>query len=121
MPGYTHMQRAQPVSLAHHILAYVEMFGRDRERFAQAQARTRVMPLGRGRAGRDHLPIDRRAVARELGFPRLTENSIDAVADRDFAVDFLAAAALCGVHLSRMSEDIISVGDGRVRLRPPAR
>ncbi len=107
MPGYTHMQRAQPVSLAHHILAYVEMFARDRERFAQAQARTRVMPLGAGALAATTLPIDRRGVARELGFPLLTENSMDAVADRDFAVDFLAAAALCGVHLSRMSEDII--------------
>jgi argininosuccinate lyase len=107
MPGYTHMQRAQPVSLAHHILAYVEMFGRDRERFAQALERTRVMPLGAGAVAATTLPIDRRAVARELGFPRLAENSIDAVADRDFAADFLAAAALCGVHLSRMSEDII--------------
>ena len=107
MPGYTHLQRAQPVSLAHHILAYVEMFGRDRERFAQALQRTRVMPLGAGALAATTLPIDRRAVARELGFPRLTENSIDAVSDRDFAADFLAAAALCGVHLSRMSEDLI--------------
>ena len=107
MPGYTHLQRAQPVSLAHHLLAYVEMFGRDRERFAQALERTRVMPLGAGALAGTTLPIDRRAVARELGFGRLTENSIDAVSDRDFAVDFLAAAALCGVHLSRMSEDLI--------------
>ncbi|HKD66961.1 MAG TPA: argininosuccinate lyase [Candidatus Binataceae bacterium] len=107
MPGYTHLQRAQPVSLAHHILAYVEMFGRDRERFAQALERTRVMPLGAGALAGTTLPIDRRAVARELGFPRLSENSIDAVSDRDFAADFLAAAALCGVHLSRMSEDLI--------------
>jgi argininosuccinate lyase len=107
MPGYTHLQRAQPVSLAHHILAYVEMFGRDRQRFAQALERTRVMPLGAGALAGTTLPIDRRAVARELGFPRLAENSIDAVSDRDFAADFLFAAALCAVHLSRMSEDII--------------
>jgi argininosuccinate lyase len=107
MPGYTHLQRAQPVSLAHHLLAYVEMFGRDRERFEQTLERTRVMPLGAGALAGTTLPIDRRAVARELGFSRLTENSIDAVSDRDFAVDFLSAAALCGVHLSRMSEDII--------------
>jgi argininosuccinate lyase len=83
------------------------MFGRDRERFAQALERTRVMPLGAGALAGTTLPIDRRAVARELGFGRLTENSIDAVSDRDFAVDFLAAAAICGVHLSRMSEDLI--------------
>jgi argininosuccinate lyase len=107
MPGYTHMQRAQPVSLAHHILAYVEMFERDRERFAQTLERTRVMPLGAGALAGTTLPIDRDAVARELGFPRLAQNSIDAVSDRDFAADFLFAAALCGVHLSRMSEDII--------------
>jgi argininosuccinate lyase len=107
MPGYTHLQRAQPVSLAHHILAYVEMFGRDRERLAQALERTRVMPLGAGALAGSTLPIDRRMVARELGFSRLTENSIDAVSDRDFAADFLFAAALCAVHLSRLSEDLI--------------
>jgi argininosuccinate lyase len=107
MPGYTHMQRAQPVSLAHHILAYVEMFERDRERFAQTLERTRVMPLGAGALAGTTLPIDRGAVARELGFSRLAQNSIDAVSDRDFAADFLFAAALCGVHLSRMSEDLI--------------
>jgi argininosuccinate lyase len=107
MPGYTHLQRAQPVSLAHHILAYVEMFARDRERFEQNLERTRVMPLGAGALAGTTLPIDRRAVAQELRFARLTENSIDAVSDRDFAVEFVFAAALCGVHLSRMSEDII--------------
>jgi argininosuccinate lyase len=107
MPGYTHLQRAQPVSLAHQVLGYVEMLARDRERFAQTLERTRVMPLGAGALAATTLPIDRRAVARELGFPRVTENSMDAVSDRDFAADFLFAAALCGVHLSRMSEDII--------------
>ena len=107
MPGYTHMQRAQPVSLAHHILAYVEMLDRDRERFSQALARTDVMPLGAGALAGTTLQIDREAVARELGFARIAENSMDAVSDRDFAVDFLSAAALLSVHLSRMSEEII--------------
>jgi argininosuccinate lyase len=108
MPGYTHMQRAQPVSLAHHILAYVDMLDRDRERFAQALARTDVMPLGAGALAGTTLQIDREAVAKELGFARIAENSMDAVSDRDFAVDFLSAAALLAVHLSRMSEEIIT-------------
>jgi argininosuccinate lyase len=107
MPGYTHMQRAQPVSLAHHILAYVEMFDRDRERFMQALDRTDVMPLGAGALAGTTLPIDRNMVARELGFKRVSANSMDAVSDRDFAVDCLSAAALLAVHLSRMSEEII--------------
>jgi argininosuccinate lyase len=107
MPGYTHLQRAQPVSLAHQVLAYIEMFARDHQRFGQTLERVRVMPLGAGALAGTTLPIDRRAVAQELGFPRLTENSIDAVSDRDFAADFIFAAALCAVHLSRMSEDLI--------------
>jgi len=107
MPGYTHLQRAQPVSLAHHVLAYVEMLERDRERFAQALARTSVMPLGAGALAATTLPIDRKMVARELGFKRISQNSMDAVSDRDFVVDFLAAAALLAVHLSRMSEELI--------------
>jgi argininosuccinate lyase len=107
MPGYTHLQRAQPVSLAHHILAYVEMLDRDRERFMQALDRTDVMPLGAGALAGTTLPIDRKMVARELGFKCVSENSIDAVSDRDFAVDFLSASALLAVHLSRMSEEII--------------
>jgi argininosuccinate lyase len=107
MPGYTHLQRAQPVSLAHHLLAYVEMLDRDRERFAQALARTAMMPLGAGALAATTLPIDRAFVARALGFDRITQNSIDSVSDRDFAVDFLSAAALCAVHLSRMAEEII--------------
>ncbi len=107
MPGYTHLQRAQPVSLAHHVLAYIEMLERDRERFEQALARTDVMPLGAGALAATTLPIDRRAVARELGFRRITANSIDAVGDRDFALDFLAAAAILATHLSRMAEEII--------------
>ncbi len=107
MPGYTHLQRAQPVTLAHHLLAYVEMFARDDERFTQARARTDVMPLGAGALAGSTLPIDRAMVARELAFARIAENSLDAVSDRDFAVDFLAAAALLAVHLSRMAEEII--------------
>jgi len=107
MPGYTHLQRAQPVSLAHHVLAYVEMFARDRERFEQALVRTGVMPLGAGALAATTLPIDRRMVARELKFDAIAMNSMDAVSDRDFAVDFLSAAALAAVHLSRMSEELI--------------
>jgi argininosuccinate lyase len=107
MSGYTHMQRAQPVTLAHHLLAYVEMLGRDRERFEQAAARTAVMPLGAGALAGTTLPLDRQMVARALGFKAISANSMDAVSDRDFVVDFLSAAALTQVHLSRMSEEII--------------
>jgi argininosuccinate lyase len=107
IPGYTHLQRAQPVTLAHHLLAYVEMLGRDRERFEQAAARTAMMPLGAGALAASTLALDRRMVARALGFKAVTANSIDAVSDRDFVVDFLLAAALTQVHLSRMCEEII--------------
>ncbi len=107
MPGYTHLQRAQPVSMAHHVLAYVEMFERDRERFEQALERTDVMPLGAGALAGTTLRLDRRFVARELSFSRISDNSMDAVSDRDFALDFLSAAAILAVHLSRMSEEII--------------
>jgi argininosuccinate lyase len=107
MPGYTHLQRAQPVTLAHHLLAYVEMLSRDRERFEQAAARTGFMPLGAGALAGSTLPLDRRMVARALGFKAIAANSMDAVSDRDFVVDFLSAAALTQVHLSRMSEEII--------------
>jgi argininosuccinate lyase len=107
MPGYTHLQRAQPVTLAHHLLAYVEMLGRDRERFEQCAARTAIMPLGAGALAGTTLRLDRRMVARALGFRAITANSMDAVSDRDFVIDFLSAAALTQVHLSRMSEEII--------------
>jgi argininosuccinate lyase len=107
MPGYTHLQRAQPVTLAHHLLAYAEMLERDRERMAQALARTDVMPLGAGALAGTTLPIDRRMVARALRFRALAHNSMDAVADRDFAIDFLSAAAIVSVHLSRMSEELV--------------
>jgi argininosuccinate lyase len=107
MPGYTHLQRAQPITLAHHLAAYLEMLARDRERFTQAMERTEVMPLGAGALAGTTLPVDRIAVARELGLRRISANSLDAVSDRDFVVDFLSAAALTTVHLSRMAEEII--------------
>ncbi|MGB0415728.1 MAG: argininosuccinate lyase [Coraliomargarita sp.] len=113
IPGYTHLQRAQPVSMAHHLLAYVEMFGRDRRRVAAVREQANVCPLGSGAIAGTTLPIDREFVARELGFvdaegsPRLTQNSMDAVSDRDSFIDFAAACASIGVHLSRLSEDFI--------------
>ena len=107
MPSYTHMQRAQPISLAAYLLAYVEQFERDRERFADARGRLDACPLGAGALAGTTLPIDRRAVARRLGFTAVTRNSIDSTGDRDFVTEFLAAAALCAVHLSRMAEDWI--------------
>jgi argininosuccinate lyase len=107
MPGYTHLQRAQPVSLAHHVLAHIEMLLRDRERFEQTLSRSEVMPLGAGAIAATTLPIERQTVARELGFKQIAANSIDAVGDRDFAVDFLSAAAILAIHLSRMAEEII--------------
>jgi len=106
MPGYTHLQRAQPVLLAHHLLAYVEMLQRDRERFQQAQARADVLPLGSGALAGVAYPVDRDFLARELGFSRISRNSLDAVSDRDFVVDYLAAAALAMVHLSRLAEEL---------------
>ncbi|HTB64401.1 MAG TPA: argininosuccinate lyase [Opitutales bacterium] len=113
LPGYTHLQRAQPVTVAHHLLAYAEMFGRDRARFIDVAEHANVCPLGSGAIAGTTLPIDRASTARELGFvdsqgqPRLTPNSMDAVADRDVFVEFLAAAALCGAHASRVAEDLI--------------
>ena len=105
-PGSTHLQPAQPVLLAHHLLAYVEMLERDRERLADCRRRANVSPLGSGAVAGTGFPIDREAVANELGFSGATANSIDAVSDRDFAVEFLAAAALAEVHLSRLAEEI---------------
>ncbi len=107
IPGYTHLQRAQPVLLAHHLLAYVEMLQRDAERLADARKRIDVLPLGAGALAGTTLPIDRAYVARLLGFPRLAENSIDAVSDRDFALELVAVLATLAVHLSRLSEDFI--------------
>jgi argininosuccinate lyase len=113
IPGYTHLQRAQPVYLAHHLLAYVEMLARDAERLAQCQARVNVCPLGSGALAGSTLPLDRALVAELLGFvdargrPRLTQNSMDAVSDRDCVVEFCGDAALLGVHLSRLAEDLV--------------
>jgi len=107
MPGYTHVQRAQPVYFAHHMLAYFEMLGRDRERLLQARARADVMPLGSGALAGVPYPIDREMVARELGFASVTANSMDAVSDRDFVLDLLSAAATCMMHLSRLAEELV--------------
>ena len=107
IPGYTHLQRAQPVYFAHHLLAYVEMFDRDRDRVLDARKRINVMPLGSGAIAGSTILLDRELIARELGFPAVTQNSMDAVSDRDFAVELLAALALAAVHLSRLSEDVI--------------
>ena len=107
MPGYTHLQRAQPVLFAHHMLAYFEMLGRDAQRFRQALERADVMPLGSGALAGVPYPVDRESVARELGFSAVSANSMDAVSDRDFLLDFHAAAATCIAHLSRLAEEII--------------
>ena len=106
MPGYTHLQRAQPVLLAHHLLAYVFMLARDRERFLECLARVNVMPLGSAALAGTAFPIDREALARDLGFAAPSPNSMDAVADRDFILEFLAHAAILGMHLSRLSADL---------------
>lgn len=107
MPGYTHMQRAQPITLAHHLLAYVQMFLRDMERLADCYKRTDVMPLGSGALAGTTFPLDREYTAELLGFAAVSDNSLDAVSDRDFAVEFCAAAALIMMHLSRFCEEII--------------
>ncbi|MDR1453245.1 MAG: argininosuccinate lyase, partial [Candidatus Margulisbacteria bacterium] len=107
LAGLTHLQIAQPVLLAHHLLAYVEMFWRDRARLADVLRRADVLPLGAAALAGTAYPIDRKAVAKELGFAAVSENSLDAVSDRDFLVEFQAAAALLMVHLSRLSEELI--------------
>ena len=107
MPGYTHLQRAQPVRLGHHLLAYVEMLARDRGRLADAARRMNESPLGSGALAATTFPIDREATARALGFDRPTANSLDAVGDRDFAVELVAACALLLAHLSRMGEELV--------------
>jgi argininosuccinate lyase len=106
MPGYTHLQRAQPILLAHHLLAYVEMLDRDRDRLADARRRTNVLPLGASALAGAAFPIDRAALARELGFSAPTANSLDAVSDRDYVVEFLSASAIVGMHLSRLAGDL---------------
>ncbi len=107
MPGYTHLQIAQPITLGHHLMAYTEMFKRDHERLADCLQRTDQMPLGSGALAGTTFPIDREMVARELGFARITENSMDSVADRDYIIELLSAASIIMVHLSRFCEEII--------------
>jgi argininosuccinate lyase len=107
MPGFTHLQSGQPVTLGHHLMAYVAMLERDRSRFADARARLNESPLGSAALAGTGFAIDRSATAAALGFDRPSANSLDAVSDRDFAVDYLHAAALCSVHLSRLAEEII--------------
>jgi len=106
MPGYTHLQRAQPVLLAHHLLAYVFMLARDRERFEDCRRRADALPLGAGALAGTAFPIDREALARDLGFAAVAPNSLDAVSDRDYVLEFLAAAAITGMHLSRLAADL---------------
>ncbi len=107
MPGYTHLQRAQPVLLSHHLLAYYEMVKRDRERFQENLRRVNVLPLGSAALAGSTFDLDREMVASELGFERISENSMDAVSDRDFVAEFLFASSLLIVHLSRLSEEIV--------------
>ncbi len=107
MPGYTHLQRAQPVYLSHHLLAYVWMLARDRERFSGVVRATEALPLGTGALAGVNFDTDRRLLARELGFSTIVENSIDAVSNRDFVLDYLAAAATCATHLSRLGAEIV--------------
>jgi argininosuccinate lyase len=107
IPGYTHLQRAQPLCLAHHLLAYIEMAERDRQRLADVRRRVNICPLGAAALAGTPVPIDRRATAAELGFDAIYANSLDAVSDRDFAVEFMAAASLVLAHLSRLSEEVI--------------
>ncbi|HIL32123.1 MAG TPA: argininosuccinate lyase [Dehalococcoidia bacterium] len=112
MPGYTHLQRAQPVLFPHHMLAYFEMFQRDIGRFQDCHKRTDVMPLGSGALAGVPYQTDREFLAAELGFSRISANSMDAVSDRDFVVEFLAAASVCMMHFSRMSEELILWSSG---------
>ena len=107
LPGFTHLQVAQPVSFAHHLLAYVEMFARDAERMNEVYARTNRLPLGAAALAGTSYPLDRGAVAKALGMDGICRNSIDAVSDRDFAIEFTAAAALCMVHVSRFGEELV--------------
>ncbi|HQZ46380.1 MAG TPA: argininosuccinate lyase [Usitatibacteraceae bacterium] len=107
MPGFTHLQVAQPVTFGHHLMAYFEMFSRDAERLADCRGRANRLPLGAAALAGTGFPIDRESVAEELGFDGVCENSLDAVSDRDFAVEFLAAAALAMAHVSRLSEELV--------------
>lgn len=107
MPGYTHLQHAQPILLAHHLLAYFEMLERDIERFDDCAARTNVLPLGSGALAGVSYPIDREFVAKELGFEEISQNSMDAVSDRDFILEYEFDAAVCMMHLSRLAEELV--------------
>jgi argininosuccinate lyase len=107
MPGFTHMQVAQPVSFAHHLLAYVEMFARDAERLADVRKRVNRLPLGAAALAGTSYPLDRDSVAQALGFEALSQNSLDAVSDRDFAIEFTAFASLVMIHVSRLAEEIV--------------
>jgi argininosuccinate lyase len=107
MPGYTHLQRAQPVLFGHHLLAYYEMFERDRDRLADCYRRVNIMPLGAGALAGTVLPINRKMVGDLLGFGGIAENSMDAVSDRDFAVEFVSACSQIMVHLSRLAEELV--------------
>jgi argininosuccinate lyase len=119
MPGFTHLQSAQPVTFGHHLMAYVEMLGRDRSRFRDSRARLNECPLGAGALAGTSFPIDREMTARDLGFDGPTRNSLDSVSDRDSILEFLSAAAICAMHLSRLAEEIViwmSAPFGFVRL-----
>lgn len=107
MPGFTHLQSAQPVTFGHHLMAYVEMLGRDRSRFKDARRRMNECPLGAAALAGTSFPIDREATAKALGFDRPTANSLDSVSDRDFALESLSAASICAMHLSRFAEEIV--------------
>ena len=107
MPGFTHLQTAQPVTWGHHMMAYVEMFARDRSRFADARKRMNLSPLGAAALAGTSFPIDRHATAEALGFDGPMANSLDAVADRDFALEFLAASSICAMHMSRLAEELV--------------
>jgi argininosuccinate lyase len=107
IPGYTHLQRGQPVTAGHHFLAYIEMLERDKSRLADCRRRLNISPLGSGALAGSTINLDRRAIAAELGFDGVTTNSMDAIADRDYIAELLFAIALCGAHLSRLSEDLI--------------
>jgi argininosuccinate lyase len=107
MPGFTHLQTAQPVTWGHHMMAYVEMFGRDISRFHDARARMNECPLGAAALAGTSFPIDRQATAAALGFDRPMANSLDAVSDRDFALEFLSAASICAMHMSRLAEELV--------------
>jgi len=107
MPGFTHLQAAQPVTFGHHMLAYVEMFGRDRSRLRDARERMNECPLGAAALAGTSFPIDRHMTAAALGFARPTANSLDSVSDRDFALEFLSDAAICAIHLSRLAEELV--------------